>query len=168
MRKLVGRLGVILLMVSLIMTISPKFVLAASSSAVTSTFESRDLSGEDFSSRNLQSADFTKVKLIKANFSNSDLRGAVFNGVVAEEANFHGADMSNILTYVTSFDGADLTNAILREAIMKRTTFKDAKVDGADFTMAILDKDQVIQLCKRAKGINPVTGASTRQSLGCP
>ncbi len=156
------------LILSLLLLLTPNYALAASSSAVTSTIDSKNLSQQDFSSQNLQSMEFSNLKLKGANFSNSDLRGAVFNGVKLEEANFHGVDATNGFIYLTVLDRADLTDAIFREAIIKRTTLKDANVDGADFTFAVLDNEQIIGLCKNAKGINPVTGASTRQSLGCP
>lgn len=159
---------VITVLLSFFVLMIPVSAYAASSTAVTSTFESTNLKGEDFSGKNLQLAEFTKVNLEQANFSNADLRGSVFNVTAAVEANFHGADLTNGLTYVSNFDKTDLSDAIFREAMMLRTTFKGAKIEGADFTLAILDKLQVKNLCEYASGINSKTGASTRQSLGCP
>ncbi|MBL1210022.1 pentapeptide repeat-containing protein [Geminocystis sp. GBBB08] len=160
--------GFLIFILTLTILVIPHNAIAASSSAVTSTFESKDLSAEDFSGKNLQLAEFTKVKLEGANLSNADLRGSVFNGVMAENINLSGADFTNGLAYVTNFDNADLTDSILREAIMLRSTFNHAKIKGADFTQAVLDNQQIIELCKYADGINSKTGASTRQSLGCP
>jgi len=173
MRKFSGLFCAIILLLSLIVlpqsAIAQRdFMIAASSSFVTSTFESKSLKGEDFTGQNLQQAEFTKVNLQEAKFNDSDLRGAVFNGVNAEHASFVGVDMSDGLVYVTSFNNADLSNGIFRDAIMLRTTFKNANVEGADFTFTVLDSQQVNLLCENASGINPVTNASTRQSLGCP
>jgi uncharacterized protein YjbI with pentapeptide repeats len=156
------------LILALIILFIPDYAIAASSSAVTSTFESKDLSGENFSGQNLQLAEFTKVKLEGADLSKTDLRGGVFNGVFAEKVNLSGANFTNGLAYVTNFDNADLRDTIFREAIMLRSTFNNAKVEGADFTQAVLDNQQIAKLCKYADGINSQTGASTRQSLGCP
>ncbi|BAQ61021.1 putative lumenal protein [Geminocystis sp. NIES-3708] len=165
LKKLARFLVLILVLTTLFI---PTKAIAASSSAVTSTFERKDLTGEDFSGQNLQLAEFTNVKLENANLSNTDLRGSVFNGVKAEKINLSGSDLTNGLTYLTNFDNADLTDAIFKEAVMLRSTFNNAQIEGADFTQAVLDNQQIIKLCKYAGGINSKTGASTRQSLGCP
>ncbi len=149
-----------------------KPVLAASSTSVTpsafSEFSAEELKNKDFSGKVLQSIDFAKVDLEEADFSDSDLRGAVFNASNLAKANLKGADFSYGFAYLTNFDGADLTNSIFQETILSFSTFKDAKIDGADFSLAVLEKWQVKQLCADAKGVNPQTGVDTRDSLGCP
>ncbi len=50
---------------------------------------------------------------------------------------------------------------------MLRSIFNEANIDGADFTEAILDRGQVGELCKSARGVNSQTHVQTRDSLGC-
>jgi uncharacterized protein YjbI with pentapeptide repeats len=144
--------------------------LAASSSAVTgstASYENLNLTGKDFSGQNLQSAQFTNVNLQSANFTAADLRGAVFNGAAATEVNFRGADLTNGLAYLSTFKNSDLSDAIFAEAIMLRTLFDGVTITGTDFSLAVLDGQQIKNLCEKAEGVNSKTGVSTRESLGC-
>ena len=152
---------------SLIVLFSPLEAQAASSSAVTSTFESSSLIGKDFSGQNLENAQFTRANLESADFTKADLRGAIFNTCNLNKANLRGIDLSNGFAYVSRFKDADLSDAVLVEAIMLRSTFEGAKIEGADFSLAVLDGGQVKKLCFYASGVNSKTGVDTRESLGC-
>jgi uncharacterized protein YjbI with pentapeptide repeats len=65
------------------------------------------------------------------------------------------------------FKQANLENAILSEAILLRSTFDAANIQGADFTDAVLDGEQRRILCETATGVNPQTKEPTRRSLNC-
>ena len=47
------------------------------------------------------------------------------------------------------------------------SNFEGAKIDGADFTNAVLSRIQQKELCEIANGTNSSTGESTEYSLGC-
>lgn len=141
--------------------------IAATSAAVRSFDDVKVEGNKDFSGKNLVEAEFAGENLEGANFSNADLRGAVFSALSLANTNFQGADFSYGLTYLVEISNADLSDAILEEATMMRTTFKNVKIDGADFTNAILDRGEIPGLCQIATGVNSRTGVATRDSLGC-
>jgi uncharacterized protein YjbI with pentapeptide repeats len=139
----------------------------AASSAAIRAFDDVNAVTKDYSGQDLVRAEFGDAKLANANFSGANLRGAVFNGAVLTNANWHGVDFSDGIAYISDLSGADLSDAVLTSAMMLKTSLRDANVTGADFSDALLDRDQIIRLCRSADGINPVTGVSTRESLGC-
>ena len=47
------------------------------------------------------------------------------------------------------------------------SNFEGAKIDGADFTAAVLSRTHQKQFCAIANGTNSSTGESTEYSLGC-
>jgi uncharacterized protein YjbI with pentapeptide repeats len=139
----------------------------AASSAAIRAFD--DVQGvvKNYAGQNLQLAEFGDAKLADANFKGADLRGAVFNGAILSRANWQGVDFSDGIAYITDFGGADLSNGIFNSAMMLKSNLRDVKITGADFSDAVLDRDQVVQLCQIAEGTNPVTGVRTRESLEC-
>jgi len=139
----------------------------AASSAAIRAFDDVSVETKDYSGQDLVRAEFNNVRLKDANFSGADLRGAVFNGAVLTGANLHGVDFSNGIAYISNLSKTDLSDAVLTSAMLLKSSFRDADVTGADFSEAVLDRDQVLMLCKTASGVNSVTGVNTRESLGC-
>ena len=65
------------------------------------------------------------------------------------------------------FTRTDLRDALLIGVIASGSSFAGADVEGADFSDALLDRDDQRRLCQVAEGVNPSTGVATRDSLNC-
>lgn len=126
-----------------------------------------EIPGRNFSKQDLRRSNFTAADCRDCNFKDAKLVGAYFIKSVVARANFENADLSDTLMDRAVIVDANLRNAVLQRGVFTRSDFSRSDIYGADFTNALVDKSQQMQMCKIADGVNKVTGVSTRKSLNC-
>lgn len=123
-----------------------------------SDFSNSDLSGVSFQQSLIRNGKFIGTKLKAASFFDADLTGA----------DFTGADMTQCNLELANLKDAVLRDAVITEAyISGATRLTNIDITGADFTDTLLRSDQQKALCKKASGVNSITGVATADSLLC-
>ncbi|CAK9018633.1 unnamed protein product [Durusdinium trenchii] len=127
-----------------------------------------DLTRADYSGKKVVGVSFQQSIVREGKFVNADVQSSSFFDADLANADFTGANLNQVNFELARLSGAILDNAVATEMYVNGTTKMDVKsIDGADFTDTIFRQDQVNYLCEIAKGTNPTTKVSTRDSLGC-
>jgi uncharacterized protein YjbI with pentapeptide repeats len=137
-----------------------------------------DLSGvimtdTDVSKANFKEAYFSKAYLqCKSDrfcFEGILVSSILYSQTSTSASNFDGTDFTNAIVDRASFKGSSLRGTIFTNAVLTGTSFDGADLEGADFTDSYIGGFDIKNICRNPtlKGENPVTGADTRESVGC-
>lgn len=128
-----------------------------------------DLRECDLRARDMSGYDLSGGLFSDANLEDAKLKDAQLSKSYAPNANFSNVDFTNAVVDRVTFDHANLANAIFQNAVLSDSTFDGANLENVDFTDVYIGDFAQRNICRNptVKGENPVTGAPTRESLGC-
>lgn len=128
-----------------------------------------DLRECDLRNKDMSGFDLSGGLFANANVENANLKDAQLSKSYAPNANFRNVDFTNAIVDRVTFDNTDLSNAIFGNAVLSDSTFDGANLENVDFTDVYIGDFALRNICRNptTKGENPVTGAPTRESLGC-
>lgn len=129
-----------------------------------------DLRECQMSATSAEGFDISGALLADGDFSKVNFKEAQLSKVYAPGAKFDGSDFTNGVIDRAYFKGASFRGVLFNNAVLSSSSFDEADLTDADFTEAYLGQFDQKRLCKNPKltGENPVTGAPTRASAGCP
>ncbi len=130
-------------------------------------YNATNITGKDFSGKKMIRGSFVKTTMRNMKLKGADMSKSVLSGADATGSDLTDVNLRGALLDRVKFINAKLTNVNLSLTTATGTVFTGSDITGADFTDAIIDSSEVSALCKRAKGVNPVTKVDTRKSLGC-
>lgn len=112
---------------------------------------------------------FAKGQMQGADFTDAKCRGVSFFGAMMKEAKLINTDLSYANLGQANLTGADLSGAVLEGAIFSSAVLDGTNIENSDWSEVLLRADVNAKLCASptAKGVNPVTGVATRDSLFC-
>ena len=133
-------------------------------------FANIDITGQDFAAKNYKGKDFTQVIAKGTTFANSNLQGCRFYKAYLVNADFSSADIRGAAFEDTSMDGANFKDANAAGTYFGQSLLDVKSLENVDFTDASIPPKTLALVCERddVKGTNPITGASTRDTLMCP
>jgi uncharacterized protein YjbI with pentapeptide repeats len=111
-----------------------------------------DLSGSCFADAVLEEVTILHARLVGADFRGATLRESLFSSVIADDANFTGANATNLRVVHgsslarASFVGAKLATANLRATNLAEARFDDALLEGAELGEANLERASLLRV----------------------
>ena len=121
-----------------------------------------DLRKCTFTDKDLSTKTLSGALMVDADFKGANMTEVVMSKAYAVGADFTGANFTNAVVDRVTFDGANLSNANFYNAVITGATFEGTNLTGAQFEEALIGKEDVKRLCD-----NPTLAEETRFQVGC-